>query len=75
MEGSQHADAAQTFGGSCCSRQEGRAGDSEQPDVTRGLWLTNGLEHMVDTLLGTSRLVGERRTLQGESFFHLKHLC
>lgn len=71
VQGSQHADAAQTFGGSCCSHQEGRAGDSEQPEVTRGLWLADGLEHMV----GTSRLVGERRTLQGESFFHLKHLC
>lgn len=34
-----------------------QAGDSEQPEATRGLWLTDGLEHMVDTLLGTSRLV------------------
>lgn len=36
----------------------------EQPQVTQGLWLTESLEHMADTLLGTSRL-GRRGTLQG----------
>lgn len=53
----------------------GRQGrDSEQPEVTRGRSLTDGPEHMVDTLLGTSRLAGREEPCR-QSLFHLKHLC
>lgn len=51
-------------------RQQKEPGESEEPEVTRGLWLTDGLEHMSDTLLGTSRLVGEDRNSAGR-FIHL----
>lgn len=48
------------------ARVEGAGGavSPEQPQVTQGLWLTESLEHMADTLLGTSSL-GRRGTLQG----------
>lgn len=81
-QGSEHADAAETFSGrSAAAAATGlpqatggaRAGEPEQPEVTRGLWLTDALEHMADTPLGTSRL-GRRGTLQGDSFIYFKHI-
>lgn len=67
-QGSRGADAAQSSPevSSSCSHQvpsdNNRGWGGWEPlEVTRGLWLTDPLEHMADTLLGTSRLVGEER--------------
>lgn len=81
-EGSECAGVAETFSGRSAAAAAtrlpqatggARAGEPEQPEVTRGLWLTDALEHMADTPLGTSRL-GRRGTLQGDSFIYLKHI-
>lgn len=73
MKGSAHADAAQSaqWGqqqlqppAPSGNKRGGGGGSPEQPQVTQGMWLTESLEHMADTLLGTSRL-GRTGTLQG----------
>lgn len=65
--GSQHAEGSTDTGGSCAtSGRQGRGLRAARGH--KGLWLTDGPEHMVRALAGTSRLAGEKNPAGSHSF-------